>query len=131
MRGPLAPSAVPVSRTRAEVFDDLVLDAVEHLEGRWATQLERVQFAVEDVPPLEMLGRDPGEPVPLGSFQPPAVSAPAQVVIYRRPIEARAVGIDELADLVHDVVVEQVADLLDMEPETIDPSYGDGWDDEG
>jgi predicted Zn-dependent protease with MMP-like domain len=51
------------------------------------------------------------------------------VVLYRRPIEARAVGTDELADLVHDVVVEEVAELLGLEPEIVDPAYGDGWDD--
>ena len=129
MRGPLAPAAVPISRTRAQTFDDLVLDAVEDLESRWATQLERVQFAVEDVPPPSLLGRDAAEPVPLGSCYPSTAKTPAQVVLYRRPIEARAVGTDELADLVHDVVVEQVAELLGLEPEIVDPTYGDGWDD--
>ena len=28
------------------------------------------------------------------------------------------------ATLVHDVVVEQVAELLGLEPETVDPDYG-------
>ena len=41
---------VPLSRSRAEQFDDMVLDAVEHLEARWAAKLESVEFAVEDVP---------------------------------------------------------------------------------
>ncbi len=129
MRGPLAPAAVPISRTRAQTFDDLVLDAVEDLESRWATQLERVQFAVEDVPPPALLGRNPAEPVPLGSCYPSTPKTAAQVVLYRRPIEARAAGTDELADLVHDVVVEEVAELLGLEPDVVDPSYG--WDDGG
>lgn len=127
MRGPLAPAAVPISRTRAQTFDDLVLDAVEELETRWSTQLERVQFAVEDVPPPSLLGRNPAEPVPLGTCYPSTAKTPAQVVLYRRPIEARAAGTDELADLVHDVVVEEVAELLGLEPEVVDPSYG--WED--
>jgi predicted Zn-dependent protease with MMP-like domain len=127
MRGPLAPAAVPISRTRAQTFDDLVLDSVEDLETRWATQLERVQFAVEDVPPPLLLGRNPAEPIPLGSCYPSTPKTPAQVVLYRRPIEARAADADELADLVHDVVVEEVAELLGLEPEVVDPSYG--WDD--
>ena len=129
--GPLAPAAVPISRTRAQTFDDLVLDAVEELEARWATQLERVQFAVEDVPPPTLLGRNPAEPIPLGSCYPSAAKAPAQVVLYRRPIEARAAGVDELAELVHDVVVEEVAELLGLEPEIVDPSYGWGDGDTG
>jgi predicted Zn-dependent protease with MMP-like domain len=128
MRGPLAPPAVPLSRSRAEAFDDLVLDAVEHLEQRWGSQLEHVQFAVEDVPPPAMLGRDSLEPVPLGAAIPAAASTPAQIVIYRRPIEARSTGVEELAELVHDVVVEEVAELLGIDPEAIDPGYGEGWD---
>lgn len=130
IRGPLAPSALPISRTRAEVFDDLVLDAVETLERRWHDQLEHVQFAVEDVPPAAILGRDAAEPVPLGACVPQAPGTPAQVVVYRRPIEARAAGLDETADLVHDVVVEQVADLLGLDPQIVDPRYGEGWDDD-
>jgi predicted Zn-dependent protease with MMP-like domain len=130
LRGPLAPSALPISRTRAEAFDDLVLDAVERLERRWHDQLENVQFAVEDVPPPMLLGRDPSEPVPLGAFVPASAGAPAQIVVYRRPIEARVAGADEAAELVHDVVVEQVADLLGLEPDVIDPRYGEGWDDD-
>jgi predicted Zn-dependent protease with MMP-like domain len=130
MRGPLAPSGLPIARTRAEAFDDLVLDAVEHLETRWGTQLERVQFAVEDVPPARLLGRDSGEPVPLGWFVAASASAPAQVIVYRRPIEARALEAGELAELVHDVVVEEVAELLGLDPETVDPHYGEGWDDD-
>ena len=107
-----------------------MLDAVEALERRWHDQLEHVQFAVEDVPPAALLGRDVAEPVPLGAFVPHAVDAPAQVVVYRRPIEARAASLDEAADLVHDVVVEQVADLLGLDPQVVDPRYGEGWDDD-
>ena len=51
LRGPLAPAAVPLSRTPSEAFDDLVLDAVEELEAHWAAELADVEFAVEDVPP--------------------------------------------------------------------------------
>jgi hypothetical protein len=40
-------------RSRAERFDDLVLDAVERLEKQWAAELADVEFAVEDVPPAE------------------------------------------------------------------------------
>ena len=36
LRGRLVPANVPLSRTKAELFDDLVLDAVEGLERRFA-----------------------------------------------------------------------------------------------
>lgn len=49
------------------------------------------------------------------------ISAPV-IVLYRRPLESRAARPEDLADLVHDVVVEQVARLLGRSPEEIDPS---------
>jgi predicted Zn-dependent protease with MMP-like domain len=113
------------------VFDDLVLDAVEHLEDRWGTQLAEVEFAVEDVPPLPHgpVGERPV--VPLARIFPAAGRRPARIVIYRRPLEARASDREELGDLVHDMVVEQVAELLGLEPGTVDPGYaGNGWDDD-
>ena len=54
-----------------------------------------------------------------------AEGQPARIVIYRRPIEARAHDQRELTALVQDVVVEQVAALLGMAPEDLDPRYDD------
>ena len=48
------------------------------------------------------------------------ISGPT-VVLYRRPLESRAVRGEDLADLVHEVVVEQLARLLGREPDEIDP----------
>jgi predicted Zn-dependent protease with MMP-like domain len=128
---------VPLSQTRGERFDDLVLDAVEHLEERWGRQLEGVEFAVEDVPAVPLGDADgydegviadetAGGAVPLGRLLGPAVdergqASPARIVVYRRPLEARAVDRIDLADLVHDVVVDQVARLLGMDPDEVDP----------
>ena len=44
----MVPANVPLFRTKAEIFDDLVLDAVEGLERQFATELAGVEFAVED-----------------------------------------------------------------------------------
>jgi predicted Zn-dependent protease with MMP-like domain len=41
-------------------------------------------------------------------------------VLYRRPLEFRATDRDDLADLVHDVIIEQVANLLGVAPEDLD-----------
>ena len=123
LRGPLAPAGVPLSRTRAQHFDDLVLDAVNRLEPRWERQLAGMEFAVEEVPPT---GPDVGgDPVPLARSQPAAGGKPARIVVYRRPAQARAEGEEELAALVFDVVVEEVAGLLGVDPETVDPGYTD------
>lgn len=119
LRGPLAPPEIPLSLTRAEQFDELVLDAVERLERRWP-QLSGVEFAVEEVPPPGAeLWSD--EPVPLGRVVQAGPGEPARIVVYRRPLEVRAPVRADLGLLVHDIVVEQVADLLGLDPEIIDP----------
>ena len=146
LRGPLVPPTVsvggrvvrvPAAQTRGERFDDLVLDAVEDLEQRWARELEGVEFAVEDVPAVPLEGEPvhdddvvadetAGGAVPLGRLLPAAVDSRGRptaprVVVYRRPLEARATDRHDLADLVHDVVVDQVARLLHLDPDEVDP----------
>ncbi len=135
LRGRLVPQTIPLSRSRAQQFDDLVLDAVEHLEGRWAAKLESVEFAVEDVPavpegPPETLvyGTDVIEDgaVPLARLLAAGSDdegrpTPPRIVVYRRPLEVRSLDRADLADLVHDIVVEQVANLLGLDPDEVDP----------
>jgi predicted Zn-dependent protease with MMP-like domain len=119
------PASVPLARTRAEIFDDLVLDTVESLERRYSRELAGVEFAVEEVPPdLNVYDTDvleDGE-VPLARLlpgEPGQTDMPARIVLYRRPLEFRAMDRDDLADLVHDVIVEQVANLLGLDPDDI------------
>lgn len=124
MRGPLAPPQVPLSVSRAESFDDLVRDSVSRLEGQWP-QLARVEFAVQEVPRTDNGELDEDAvTVPLGRVSEAQGENPDRVVLYRRPIELRTRGRDERALLVHEVVVEQVAELLGMAPESVDPRYG-------
>ncbi|SDQ09408.1 metallopeptidase family protein [Quadrisphaera sp. DSM 44207] len=122
LRGPLLPVGVPGARTRAERFDDVVLGSVERLERRWAEQLSQIEFAVEDVPPPDAV-RPERDEVPLGRFEPAADGAGPRVVVYRRPLETRGADEPDLAALVHEVVVEQVASALGVEPEQVDPRY--------
>jgi predicted Zn-dependent protease with MMP-like domain len=123
LRGPLVPSGLPLARSRAEQFDGLVLDAAERLDQRWSEQLAEVEFAVEDVPPSDPAPWEHGE-VPLGRLFPRSGGHPARIVVYRRPVETRTSDLRDTARLVHDVVVEQVAHLIGMEPHEIDPRYG-------
>lgn len=107
--------------TRSEYFDDVVMDAAERLERHWSARLPGLEFAVEDVPP-------PVEPwsveqVPLGRAFGPERGRPARIVIYRRPLETRAVNRRDVAELVGDIVTEQIAALLGVPPEEIDPTY--------
>jgi predicted Zn-dependent protease with MMP-like domain len=130
LRGPLAPRVVPRNRTRGEQFDELVLDAVEQLEGRWAAELAGVEFAVEDVPSMVGAGALEFDPevivdrgVPLGRLLRsgvPGMNAPT-IVVYRRPVETRARRGEDRADLVFMVVAELVAELLGRDLDEIDP----------
>lgn len=122
LRGPLLPPELPGYRTRADHFDDLVLDAVERLERRWGRQLEGAEFAVEEVPPSQPAPWEHGG-VPLGRYFPADAGLAPRIVVYRRPVETRAVDDADLASLVRDVVVEQVAHLLARAPEDVDPGY--------
>jgi Zincin-like metallopeptidase len=127
MRGSLVPANVPLHRTRAERFDDLVLLAVTQLEPRWETELSGMEFAVEEIPPAEPDPDDP-DPVPLARLEPGSavlgeLDHPARIVLYRRPLMARADGQEELAELVLDVIVEEFARWLGVDPQTVDPSY--------
>ncbi|MET8584840.1 metallopeptidase family protein [Streptomyces collinus] len=126
MRGPIAPPQVPLAASRAEVFADLVQDSVERLERRWP-QLADVDFVVLEVPRLDGRGTEAwsDEAVPLGGIVPAHEGRRGRVVVYRRPVEIRTKGRDERAALVHEVVVEQVAELLGLTPETVDPRYGE------
>lgn len=100
-----------------------MLDAVERLERRWP-QLSEVEFAVEDVPPEESATWS-GTPVPLARLLRATAKLPARIVLFRRPLERLAAGRTELGSLVHDVVVEEVAELLGLDPESVDPHYGE------
>ena len=119
LRGPLVPAQLPGHQTRGEQFDELVLDAVNRVSRLWGTQLQDVDIVVEDVPPADADG------VPLSQAEPATLDDPARIIVYRRPVESRATGQAAREDLVHEVVVQAVADLLGLPPEVVDPERDD------
>jgi hypothetical protein len=110
-------------RSRRDEFDEFVLDAAERLEATCGRAFPVVEFAVEDVPrgPAPWDRRE----VPLGRLYPATSSRPARIVVYRRPVETRVSDPRDVAALVSDVLTEQVAALLGVRPEELDPGYGD------
>ena len=111
---------MPLPRTGAERFDEVATAAVARVDKRLSRELARVQFIVEDVPDLAGWDR---HWVPLGRHEPAEAGLPARVVLHRRPIQTRARGEIELRRIVLDTVVEQVAELLGIEPEEIESGY--------
>jgi predicted Zn-dependent protease with MMP-like domain len=130
LRGQLVPPGIPIYRSRSQQFDDIVLEAVARLEPRWENELADVEFAVQEVPDADT---DIDEGVPLArvvrssgdASDPQNPATGPRIVLFRRPLLARAEDEDELSELIFDVIVEEFADILGVDPETIDPTYGD------
>lgn len=124
MRGPrvlTTEPGTPVLPTRRERFDALVLDVVTGIEERWQDHLGLVEYAVEDAPQVPDDWDSPT--VPLSSLVRGTGGEPTRLVVFRRPIEHRAERRSDLEALVLTVVVEQVAELLGIEPAQVDPRY--------
>jgi predicted Zn-dependent protease with MMP-like domain len=105
-------------RSRADSFDDLVLTTAARLEPALGTRYAGTEFAVEDVPPSDPAPWETHS-VLLGRLFPPSGRLPARIVLYRRPIEARAQDEEERTLLVEDVLTEHVAALLGVAPEDL------------
>ncbi len=117
-----------------------VLEAYEPIERRWHQRVSNLDVAVDEIPRISPKDPDsvqwPPEvvadgPIALARLIPAGVDVRgnptrARIVLFRKPIERRAKDTDELADLLHEVLVAQVATYLGVEPSVIDPSLDDG-----
>lgn len=111
-------------------FERLVDDALASLPPDLLAYVQNVQIVVQDVPPADVLGR--GDEVLLGLYQgvprtaragdPPVL--PDRITLYRRPIEARASNRAELAELVREVVVHELAHYFGIDDERLEEL---GW----
>jgi len=113
-----------------------VLEAYEPIEGRWQQRLTGLDVAVDEIPRIAPKDPDsvqwPPEvvadgPIALARLIPAGVdvrgqNTRARIVLFRKPIERRAKDSIDLTDLLHDILVAQVATYLGVEPSVIDPS---------
>jgi hypothetical protein len=139
MRGPLLPPTVPGWRSRAERFDMAVLEAYEPIERQWQDRVSGLDVAVDEIPRISP--KDPENvqwppeviadgPIALARLIPAGVdvrgnATRARILLFRKPIERRAKDTIDLSDLLHDVLVAQVATYLGVEPSVIDPTIDD------
>jgi predicted Zn-dependent protease with MMP-like domain len=124
MRGPEVLPEIPGTperRTARERFDDLALGIVTDIDARWQDRLGLVEYAVEDTPQIPD-DWDAGT-VPLSSLVRGTGGNPTRLVLFRRPIEHRCENRTELEAMVLTVVVEQIAELLGIEADQVDPRY--------
>lgn len=133
VRGPLAlphPHGPTARVRRLHGRDALFTEAVTASAARIGRQcpqaLHGVELGVEEVPHLPTAWS--GNQVPLAAAVEAIADRPARVVVYRRPLEHRADDPRGLRVLVFRTIVEQLAALTGLSPDTIDPE-GSRWDD--
>jgi predicted Zn-dependent protease with MMP-like domain len=111
-------------------FERLVAQALDSLPEELMAYLDNVQITVEDVPGPDPLGR--GEELLLGLYQgvprtrrdPDAGLLPDRITLFRRPLELRAATRHELASLVRETVVHEVAHHFGIDDDRLDEL---GW----
>ena len=135
IRGPLAMTS-PLSRRRAQpphptnrldFFHDAVQASVDKIGRQCPEVLQGITVGVQDVPQFDLTWSP--DRVPLAAALDGTPDRPAQVVVYRRPLEHRAASRRGLRILVHRTIVEQLSALTGRSVEEIDPD-GAGFDDE-
>jgi len=116
-----------------------VLEAYEPIERRWRERLTGLDVAVDEIPRIAPKDPDsiqwPPEviadgPIALARLIPAGVdvrgnATRARIVLFRKPIERRAKDAIELEELLHEILVAQVATYLGVEPSVIDPTIDD------
>lgn len=116
-----------------------VLEAYEPIERQWQERVSALDVAVDEIP--RIAPKDPESvqwppeviadgPIALARLIQAGVdvrgnSTRARIVLFRKPIERRVKDADELADLLHEILVAQVATFLGVEPNVIDPTIDD------
>lgn len=134
VRGPLAlPNPltqsvvrVPGRQTAAEFFIAAMTDSVQRLMQTAPDALAAVDIGVEDVPggafDWALLDR-----VPLAAAIDATPSRAARIVLFRRPLERRASDRQDLRDLVHVTLVEQLSALTGRSMHDLDPEVDDDY----
>ncbi|MGL4306018.1 MAG: metallopeptidase family protein [Mycobacteriaceae bacterium] len=140
IRTTVLPPSVPAWQSRSARFDALALEALSPIDALWHDQLTKVDIAVDEVPRLHAHNPESIEwpreitadgPVPLARLIPAGVdrngnTTRARIVLFRKPIELRAKKEDELTGLLHEILVQQIASYLELDPSVIDPDLTEG-----
>lgn len=116
--GPLTPDGIPGVPSVAQDFDTLVLSVLDQVRAQHPESIDGIELAVEDHP---LLPDDWQRRVPYASSVPADTDDRARVVLFRRPILTHAEGDAEIASIVLDTIVTEVAELSGIDPDDLDP----------
>ncbi|MEJ9077997.1 metallopeptidase family protein [Gordonia malaquae] len=138
LRGPFLPPGIPARKTRSDEFDRAAVDAFAELDAKWHDALKGLDVAVDDIPRMLPRGNAPEDwesvqwpdevtadgPVPLARLMRAGTDTQgkptrAQIILFRRPLELRALD-DDLAELLREVLIQQVATFLGIDEETVE-----------
>lgn len=109
----------PQPTSKAAFFNDAVHGAVDRIALQCPDALVGVTFGIEDVPSFDPSWA--GDQIPLAAALEATPDQLAQVVVYRRPLEHRAVSRRGLRILVYRTIVEQLSALTGRSVAEIDP----------
>jgi predicted Zn-dependent protease with MMP-like domain len=116
--------------TGREAFMRLVEEAVESIPEQFRERLANVDFVIEETPRGDEVE---GGELLLGLYQGVPLTErdagyfgvlPDRIVLFRRPIEARARSDADLAELVREVVIHEVAHYFGIDDDRLDEL---GW----
>ncbi len=135
LRGPLAlpnpitsrPVGVPQRPRGLAYFLLCVQDAVAEVASHCPDVIDEIDIGVDEVPDARTLWNDIGEydAVPLAAAVEAVGGQHPRVVIYRRPLERRAADREDLHELVHETLVDQLVALTGRSVDEIDPDQGE------
>lgn len=121
LRGTLTPPRIPITTSRADDFDSMVIAAVERIQGRFP-ELADVGIEVEEVPRGPRRDGTP-DPIMLGMVNRPPDGEDGSIVIFRFPIELRAKPGPAREKLVTEVCTELVAEYYGLSLVDVNPDY--------
>ena len=127
MRGMLAPpNCIAGQQLRLRrptlpipLFLQCVTQSIDLIEQAVPEALNHIHIGVEDVPQVGSLW---GSHVPLAAAITGDDTQPAQIILYRRPIELRASNPTQLRQLVFVALLEQVSTATGLSVATLDPT---------
>lgn len=114
-----APVPIATRNARSTFFTRCVADALAQISEHCPRALTGIDVGIEDVPTVQPAWA-PNQ-ILLAAATSATPQQPAQVVVFRRPIERRATSRRGLRILVFRTIVEQLSSLTGIPVEEIDP----------
>lgn len=129
IRGPLVQqpphsTRIRLQATRAQYFHQCVSDALDEISQFNPAALKEIVVGIEEVPTLH----DMWDRVPMSAAVEPREGGQAQIVLFERPLERRAISRSDLRRLVHRTLVEQLSAITGLQTEALTDVDFDDWD---